>query len=68
LFFIPATLVALSRVATGSHWPSDILLSAVGSIVVTLILLALYDRLWRALVPRLVPALAAHHPRLIAPA
>ena len=34
----------------------------------TLILLALYDRLWRALVPRLVPALAAHHPRLIAPA
>ena len=68
LFFIPATLVALSRVATGSHWPSDILLSAAGSVVVTLILLALYNRLWRTLAPRLVPTLAARHPRLIAPA
>ena len=67
LFFIPATLVALSRVATGSHWPSDILLSAPGSVIVTLLLLAVYSWLWRTLAPRLVPTLAARHPRLIAP-
>ena len=66
LFFIPATLVALSRVATGSHWPSDILLSAPGSVVITLLLLAVYSWLWRTLAPRLVPTLAARHPRLIA--
>ena len=66
LFFIPATLVALSRVATGSHWPSDILLSAPGSVIVTLLLLAVYSWLWRTLAPRLVPTLAARHPRLIA--
>ena len=66
LFFIPATLVALSRVATGSHWPSDILLSAPGSVIVTLLLLAIYSWLWRTLAPRLVPTLAARHPRLIA--
>ncbi len=68
LFFIPATLVALSRVTTGSHWPSDILLSAPGSILVTLLLLAGYSLLWRTLAPRFVPTLAARHPRLIAPA
>ena len=67
LFFLPATLVALSRVATGSHWPSDILLSAPGSIIVTLLLLAVYSWLWRILAPRLVPTLAARHPLLIAP-
>ena len=67
LFFIPATLVALSRVVTGSHWPSDILLSAPGSVVITLLLLAVYSWLWRTLAPRLVPTLAARHPRLIAP-
>jgi len=67
LFFLPATLVALSRVATGSHWPSDILLSAALSIAVTLALLAIYGWLWKTFAPRLVPALAARHPQLISP-
>jgi len=66
LFFIPATLVALSRVATGSHWPSDIVLSAVGSVAVTLVLIAIYGWVWRKLAPRLVPTLAARHPQLVA--
>ena len=68
LFFLPATLVALSRVATGSHWPSDIVLSAAGSIAVTLMLLAAYGWLWRNLAPRVAPALAARHPSLLAAA
>jgi len=68
LFYIPAALVALSRVATGSHWPSDIVISAVGSTLVTLALLALYAWIWRKLAPRVVPKLAAGHPELIATA
>ena len=68
LFYIPAALVALSRVATGSHWPSDIVISAIGSILVTLALLALYAWIWRKLAPRVVPKLAARHPELIAAA
>ena len=67
-FYIPAALVALSRVATGSHWPSDIVISAIGSILVTLALLALYAWIWRKLAPRVVPKLAARHPELIATA
>jgi undecaprenyl-diphosphatase len=68
LFYIPATLVALSRVATGSHWPSDIVISAIGSILVTLALLALYGWVWRKLAPRVAPQLATRHPELIATA
>jgi membrane-associated phospholipid phosphatase len=67
-FYLPATLVALSRIATGSHWPSDIVISAIGSILVTLGLLALYAWLWRKFAPRLAPKLAAGHPDLISAA
>jgi hypothetical protein len=42
--------------------------SAFGSVVVTLLLLSIYSWLWRKLAPRLVPALAANHPQLIATA
>lgn len=68
LFYLPAALVALSRVATGSHWPSDIVVSAIGSILVTLALLALYAWVWRKFAPRVVPRLAARYPELIAAA
>jgi undecaprenyl-diphosphatase len=64
-FYLPAALVALSRVATGSHWPSDIVLSALGSVAVTLGLLAFYAWIWRRFAPRLVPRLSAGHPELI---
>ncbi|MBU3664425.1 MAG: phosphatase PAP2 family protein [Chthoniobacterales bacterium] len=59
-----AALVALSRVATGSHWPSDVLFSAVLSVVFTLGLLAAYGWIWRRVGPRILPGLAARHPRL----
>jgi membrane-associated phospholipid phosphatase len=52
-------------VATGSHWPTDVVASAIGSVLVTSLLLAVYSWLWRKLAPRLVPVLAARHPRLI---
>ncbi len=64
--YLAAALVALSRVATGSHWPTDIAVSAVGSVLVTLALLAAYAWLWRRLAPRIAPQLAARHPQLIA--
>jgi undecaprenyl-diphosphatase len=66
--YVPAALVALSRVATGSHWPTDIVFSAIGSVAVTLLLLSIYSWLWRKFAPRVVPSLAAKHPQLIATA
>jgi undecaprenyl-diphosphatase len=65
LFFLPAALVGFSRIATGSHWPSDVLLSAGFSVAVTAGLLAVFGWLWRRLAPRYAPALAAAHPRLV---
>ncbi len=64
--YLPAALVALSRVATGSHWPTDVAVSAVGAVLVTLALLAAYSWLWRKLAPHIAPQLAANHPQLIA--
>jgi len=65
LFFLPAALVGLSRITTGSHWPSDVLLSAGFSIAITAALLAVFAWLWQHLAPRYVPTLASAHPRLI---
>lgn len=65
LLYLAATLVALSRVATGSHWPSDVIFTAALSVAITLGLLKLYAALWRRLAPRLAPTLAARHPDLI---
>jgi membrane-associated phospholipid phosphatase len=63
--YMAAALVGLSRIATGSHWPTDVVVSAIGSVLVSFLLLAIYSWLWRKLAPRLVPVLAARHPRLI---
>lgn len=65
LFYFVAIAVGLSRIATGSHWPSDVAFSAVLSIMVTLGLLAIYAWIWRTFVSRLSPSLTASHPRLI---
>lgn len=65
-FFLVAALVALSRVMTGSHWPSDVILTALIVVPLTLALIRVYSIVWRRFAPRAVPALAANHPELIA--
>jgi undecaprenyl-diphosphatase len=64
LYFFPASLIAYSRIYVGSHWPSDVVISIVMALGMSLLLLALFEFLWRKAAPRVAPRLFARHPSL----
>jgi undecaprenyl-diphosphatase len=64
LYFIPASLIAYSRIYVGSHWPSDVAISIVMALGLSLLLLAFFEFLWRKMAPRLLPRLFERHPSL----
>ncbi len=61
-----AGLVGYSRIYTGSHWPSDVLISMFLGLGSTLFLLAALDTLWRRRGSAWLPAVHARHPSLFA--
>jgi membrane-associated phospholipid phosphatase len=65
LAFIPAMLVAYSRVYVGSHWPSDVLSGICIGFAVALFVLALAEWAWRRYARRVWPDAAERHPSLL---
>ncbi len=68
LAFLPATLTAYSRVYTGAHHPSDVVVTAFFATSAALLLLAAFLALWQGLGARFAPRLLARHPALFGPA
>ena len=65
LAFLPAMIVAWSRIYTGSHWPSDVLTSIFLGLGATLLLLCGLEWVWRKLGAQFLPAVHREHPHLL---
>ncbi len=65
LLFLPAVLVAYSRVYVGSHWPLDVLVSCLLGLGVGLLVVAGVEALWRRWGGLCLPRLHTAYPSLL---
>ena len=66
LLFLPAVLVAYSRIYVGAHWPLDVLVSCLLGIGIGLLVVVGVEALWRRWGGACLPRLHAAYPSLLA--
>ncbi len=66
LLFLPAIVVAYSRVYVGSHWPLDVIVSCFLGAGVGLFVVVIVEAFWRRWGGRCIPFLHEKHPSLLA--
>jgi undecaprenyl-diphosphatase len=65
--FVPAVLVALSRMYVGVHWPSDVLAGCLIGVLCGLGSVFLLKTVWKRFAPAILPALHKSHPDFLKP-
>jgi undecaprenyl-diphosphatase len=65
LYWIVAAAVSYSRIYLGAHWPSDVIATLFLATGEALVLLGLFELIWRTVARRWAPGVYARHPSLI---